>query len=497
MRKNSTNAFAARLPEVFASTAAISHRVRKGVALGAIKKLAPRLYTTAVNDPPEQVIRRNLWPVVALVAPGTVIAHRTAFEMAPAEKGTIFLSAPYPRRFTLPGLQIRLIRGPGPLDGDQPFLQGLWLASRPRAFLEVLMPTRVSAGVTRGLLAEIVEEKLEQLLQREDEAALNRLRDAARKLAPQLGADAAFAKLDSLIRSLLGTRKSKLSAPTAIARATGNPYDSQRLACFQTLHKELLAWGGVSRPDITPTDSSFTNLAFFDAYFSNFIEGTEFEVEEAHAIVFDGKIPATHPADAKDVLATYRIVGSRTFMGRSVQAFGSYESFEDAVRGAHADMLTARPDKRPGLFKEIANRAGNTLFVDPSLVRGTLRHGFELARSLPTAFARAAMLMFVLAEVHPFDDGNGRIARAFMNAELVAAQARRALVLTVIRSDYLSALRAMTFNNVAQPLIETLNRAQEYSQRIDFTSYDHAVAVLKATNAFEEPVDGGPRLRLP
>ena len=322
------------------------------------------------------MIRRNLWPVVALVAPGTDIAHRTAFEMAPAEKGTIFLSAPYPRRFTLPGLQIRLIRGPGPLDGDQPFLQGLFLASRPRAFLEVLMPTRVSAGVTRGLPAQIVEEKLEQLL-------------------------------------------------------------------------------------------------------------------------FDGKIPASRPADATDVLATYRIVGSRTFTGRSVQAFGSYELFEAALRGAHTDMLTARPDKRPGLFKQIANSAGNTLFVDSSLVRGTLRHGFERARSLPTAFARAAMLMFVLAQVHPFDDGSGRIARAFMNAELIAAQERRALVPTVIRSDYLSALKAMTFSSVAQPLIETLDRAQEYSQRIDFTSYDHAVAVVKATNAFEEPLDGGPRPRLP
>ena len=29
--------------------------------------------------------------------------------------------------------------------------------------------------------------------------------------------------------------------------------------------------------------------------------------------------------------------------------------------------------------------------------------------------------MFLISEVHPFDDGNGRIARVMMNAELVSA----------------------------------------------------------------------------
>jgi Fic family protein len=36
--------------------------------------------------------------------------------------------------------------------------------------------------------------------------------------------------------------------------------------------------------------------------------------------------------------------------------------------------------------------------------------------------------MFLISEVHPFDDGNGRVARAFMNAELVAAGHCRILI---------------------------------------------------------------------
>ena len=30
-------------------------------------------------------------------------------------------------------------------------------------------------------------------------------------------------------------------------------------------------------------------------------------------------------------------------------------------------------------------------------------------------------MMFMMSEVHPFDDGNGRLARLMMNTELVSA----------------------------------------------------------------------------
>src|SRR3546814_6364556 len=42
-----------------------------------------------------------------------------------------------------------------------------------------------------------------------------------------------------------------------------------------------------------------------EAYFSNFIEGTEFAIGEAVEIVFEGRIPENRPADGHDVLGTY------------------------------------------------------------------------------------------------------------------------------------------------------------------------------------------------
>ena len=37
--------------------------------------------------------------------------------------------------------------------------------------------------------------------------------------------------------------------------------------------------------------------------------------------------------------------------------------------------------------------------------------------SLDDPIARAIYMMFLVSEVHPFDDGNGRMARIMMNAE--------------------------------------------------------------------------------
>ena len=474
------------LPEVFVSTRETSRVVSAAVAAGKARKLAARLYTSNMVDAPDSIIRRNLWRVVSLVVPGTVVSHRTAIEMRPAEDGSVFLTAGYDRRVELPGLRLRLVKGPGAVQGDTQLFD-LHLASRARALLEVLKPSRARQGVARGLPRAQVEELLERDLVAGGEAKLNTIRDHARTVASVLEADEPFETLNGIILSLLGTRKTALAAPVALARAAGEPYDPLRLERFQTLLAALRAHSVVPRSNARSPDAEFSNLAFFDAYFSNFIEGTRFNVGEAHEIVFDGKIPESRPEDAHDVLGTYRLVGSRAMMGRSVSHFSGFDAFIDALRDAHAEILTARPDRRPGQFKKVGNVAGDTTFVEPGLMRGTLRQGFEIARSLEEPFHRAVAMMFILAEVHPFDDGNGRIARAFMNAELISAEQRRILIPIVYRNDYLTGLRVLTREGHPIPLIQVLDFAQKYTAAIDFADYDRGLAMLRATNALEEP----------
>lgn len=200
------------LPEVFLSDRAGSAAASRMVKAGAARKIGPRLYTRNTQDPPETIIARNLWPVVALLASGAVVSHRTAFENRAAPDGSVFLSGSYPRQIALPGVTLRQTVGSGPVAGDMPYMGSLYLASRPRAFLENLLPSRRRDLVSRTVGREGVEERLAETLRVGGEEALNRLRDEARVVASLLGLEEQFRTLDGLIGALLRSRPAALAA---------------------------------------------------------------------------------------------------------------------------------------------------------------------------------------------------------------------------------------------------------------------------------------------
>ena len=93
-------------------------------------------------------------------------------------------------------------------------------------------------------------------------------------------------------------------------------------------------------------------------------------------------------------------------------------------------------------------------------------------------------MMFLVSEVHPFLDGNGRVARVMMNAELEFSGEERIIIPIVYRNNYLSSLKALSHNKKAEPLIRVLDFAQNYTSTIDFTSFEGAQKNLMDTNAF-------------
>lgn len=487
-----------QMPEAFVSGTEISREVSRAVQAGKLRKIASRLYTRNLTDKPETVIRRNLWNIVAGYFPGALIADRTALENAPAEEGSVCLVAERGNDVELPGLVLRPRRGKGPLPTDRPFIAGLFLSSTARAYLENMRASRARGGtVARTLPRRQIEERLDTLIRRSGEDAARRLRDEVRALAPALDLKDEALALDAIIGTLLGTREAELSAPTALARRKGRPYDPDRLALFQTLHAALRNHPPIARIAPVRGAEAAATLAFFEAYFSNFIEGTEFAVEEAADICFRGVIPNERPEDAHDVLGTWRIVSDAEEMRRTPQ---DRAALVRLLRARHAAIMERRPDKRPGEFKLAENRAGSIVFVAPDLVNGTLDQGFDLCRSLETPFQRAVFAMFLIAEVHPFADGNGRTARIMMNAELVAAGEERIVVPTVFRSHYLSALKALSQNGRAEPLIRMLDFAQKWTAAIDWRTVEETRRELDACNAFLDPAvadEEGKRLRMP
>ena len=491
MPRKSRNEF----PETFVSTSETTKLASKAVRAGKLRKLASRLYSGDLTSPPEAIVRRNLWPIVAGYFPDALIADRTALEGAPATDGSVFLVSQNGQSdVALPGFTLRPRRGAPAQPSDLPFMGVLRLSSPARALLDNFAASRSRGAVSRTLSRKETETHLEKLLRRSGEDELNRLRDEARRLAPALDRENEFVALNKLIGALLNTQADNLQAPAAKARRRGLPFDPVRAELFEALRTELHRTPPQTRLAV-PSDG--TTLPFFEAYFSNFIEGTEFAVKEAAAIVFENRIPNARPQDAHDILGTYRVLADAAEMARTPEIFAE---FEKLLKRRHAEIMQARPDKSPGQFKAEPNRAGSTMFVAPDLVRGTLDQGFKIYRSLVTPFQRAVFMMFLVADVHPFADGNGRIARIMMNAELVAAGEQRIVIPTIYRANYLSALKAASNRSRAEALVRMLDFAQRFSVSIDWTSFARAEADLKAVHAFmdsSEADERGIRLRLP
>ncbi|MBS0629516.1 MAG: Fic family protein [Verrucomicrobia bacterium] len=481
-------------PEVFVSNALIASQVSKAVKKGLLRRLGSRVYTTNFTEAPEALIRRHAWFIIRELFPDSVIVDRTALEHKPAEDGSVFIVSKKKRPVFLPGLSIYPRKGHGPLEEDRPFMSTLFLSSPARAYLENLCKRRKKVGViSRTLSRKELEEKLELLLQRAGVEALQKVRDEARKIAHDLRLEHEYKILNGIIGTLLGTHKQPMSSPLSIARAQGLPYDSKRLDLFQKLYETLASTDTKERFIQQPGSA----LPFFEAYFSNFIEGTEFLVEEAAEIIFEGKIPKGRPKDAHDILGTYQIVSDELEMKKCPK---TSDELLILLKKRHALLMHGRPEVNPGDFKTTANRAGATTFVEPELVEGTLRKGFEWLQGLNTAFQRAVYMMFLIAEVHPFTDGNGRCARIMMNAELVAVNQARIIIPTIFRDNYLSALKALTHQNRPEALIRSLDFAQHYTSLINWSDFDQAYKILTATHAFEDANTAeinGHRLMLP
>jgi Fic family protein len=98
---------------------------------------------------------------------------------------------------------------------------------------------------------------------------------------------------------------------------------------------------------------------------------------------------------------------------------------------------------------------------------------------------RALFAMFLVAETHPFLDGNGRLARLAMNAELSSAGEQRIIVPTLAREEYLDCLRALTRNGDTDGFISIMTHLQRWSASFKYDDLDAVIAAMKGCNAFE------------
>lgn len=483
-------------PPIVIGTSELSLRISRSVGRGELRRIGSRLYTPNRTEAPEVLVRRHLIEVAGGFFPGAVVADRSALTRGYVAGSTLFLAHPGAARdLTLPGLTIRARTGLGPLGPDHRFGGAeLYLSCAERALVENQLPSRLRGDVRRRMSQAEVEEYLDRVLRVQGQKRLVEILDLIPGVAAELGLRDEGERARAIVRGFLGSHSIDPRSGVLRARQRGRPYDADRLQLCEVLVDTLLQHPHEPRP---ADPAGQPELPFFDAYFSNYIEGTEFEVDEARRIATGGEIPAGRPEDAHDILSTYLIVSDLDGMRRTPH---SGEELLELLRERHGKLMAFRPEKHPGGFKEVDNRAGATRFVSHELVVGTLTEGFSVGAPLISPFDRAAFISFLVSEVHPFDDGNGRMARILLNSELTAGAEQRILIPTGYRENYLQALRALSHNGRAEPLCSVLEWAQRYAAQIDWADFGRAREMLERTNAMLTSTEidrRGLRLRLP
>lgn len=449
---------------------------------GELKRIALGVLSSRPQDEWPALIARERIRVLAALFPKSVIAYRSAFQGGTPSGGVMYLTYSNPRKVELPGLSVQLLKGPGPQQGDMPMMgRELYFPSPARLLLENLTISRGAVHKSVGRAA--VEQRLIDICEARGEHALGVLSDDARTLAPKLGLEREFTVLDAIIGAVLGSRKLEMSTFSGKAMVAAIAYDANRLALFEALAAQLRSVPLRQAPVVVKNEPTRVHFAFLESYFSNFIEGTEFDIQEARGFVLEGKPITERPKDSHDIMGVFR---QALNPGWANQTLASGEPVLNQVRARHADQMKERPEVGPGEFKTLANRAGNTEFVAPRLVRGTLVEGSKLLPTVAPGIARALMAMFLVSEIHPFTDGNGRLARLVMNAELSVVNSCRIIVPTLFRDEYLDCLRVLTREGNPKPFLDAMQKIHAWTAAFDYEDLDKVIADMKACNAFEK-----------
>ncbi|RUR29224.1 Fic family protein [Legionella qingyii] len=467
-----------------ANTTEQAKQLSKEYLEGKLRRIYHGIYTDDLKSEINKIVIQNWMKIIPHIVSEGILAFSTASDLKPKRLGNeaiIFVISSYVKTINLPGLTIKVYKGNNHDFIDQ-ILPNLFKSNMPRTLLENLSTVRGSSYIgIKTIGVEGVEKILAKELRTRGEESINQIRDEAKDIAKELGYQKEYQKLNQIISALLSTHTHEniLFSNYAKAVAQKKPYDEHRVQFFDELTVYLNQCTLLTR-EYEYTAISFKNLSFYESYFSNFIEGTEFIIDEAEDIVFKGIEVNNRHADSHDVLSNFIITNDYSEMSITPD---TPDELIEILQRRHAILMKERPEKRPGEFKIKENKAGNTLFVSPEDVLGTLYQGFERYILLKSGIEKALFMQFLISEVHPFDDGNGRLSRIMMNAELVSQSQYKIIIPNVHRDNYLNGLRLASRDKNFRTYVKIMDQAQAYTSSVNWLDYGEAREKLENDGA--------------
>jgi hypothetical protein len=199
---------------VFAcSDPAESRRIRRGLDSGKLRPLLKRVYTSNLTDELGDIVRGDVFFLLARLYPDAVISHRSGLVPHEIQAGAgephevIYLTYGYTERVEWPGITVSLLKGPKALSSDRPVVTGfgLRLSSLERALLENMQPSRTTDRGKKTLARAEIVRWLKWQQSFHGNGTLLRLISDSEAIAEQLGMPREYEALRQLIAKVLSS----------------------------------------------------------------------------------------------------------------------------------------------------------------------------------------------------------------------------------------------------------------------------------------------------
>ena len=182
-------------------------------------------------------------------------------------------------------------------------------------------------------------------------------------------------------------------------------------------------------------------------YSSNALEGNTLDLVETKVVLEDGLTISGKPM--KDHLEA---MGHADAFNELLSLAKSETITEDNIKNLHKLFFNKIDSSNAGIYraKPIIVTGSDVDFPKPNEIESKMQ---EFVNRIPQMkqdmhpIEFAAMLHVIFVNIHPFIDGNGRVARLLMNLALLQAGYNITIIPPVVRADYIRALQESNHNN--------------------------------------------------
>ena len=191
-------------------------------------------------------------------------------------------------------------------------------------------------------------------------------------------------------------------------------------------------------------------------YSSNALEGNTLDLAETKVVIEDGLTINGKPM--KDHLET---LGHALAFNELLELAKSDTITEENIKNLHKIFYAKIDSDNAGNYRQkpVIVTGADVDFPLPKELDDKMKEFIEKLPQLKEklhAVEYTAMIHALFVNIHPFIDGNGRVARLIMNLALLQAGYNITIIPPVVRADYIRALQDSNHNNY-QPFINFIS----------------------------------------